>query len=258
MPETGRTHRSEWLTGEIFDQRPQTWRDLQDYVAQVFRETGCVNVETPYKLAGVRTTKEVDVYAEDTSVVPPIRIACECKHWTSAVPQGVVLEFRSVLEDSGVNRGFIISRAGFQSPGAHDASRNTCIVLLDFEQFMALFFDSWLKVMSVRLDKATHRLFPFFDIYYFENLPELPKDKLQLFFDLQHKYRVLFSPATRIPDGRGAPISMAITARNTAIIEPLKELGITSFRQFFDVLLTMADQALIDFCSLFRVAPESL
>lgn len=258
MLEVGRTHKSGWLKGDIFDKQPESWRDLQDCVAQVFREIGCVDVETPYKLSGVRTTKEVDVYAVDGSVVPPIKIACECKYWDSAVPQGVVLEFRSVLEDSGVNRGFIISKVGFQSPGAYNAAANTCIVLLDLEGFMQLFFDSWLMAMSIRLDKAVDLLFPFFDVYYFERLPELPQDRFSDFVQLKNKYRALFSLGTRIPPGHEVPISMGITARNPSIIEPLKELGITSYRRFFDVLLTMADHALMDFCSLFGVDPKSL
>jgi hypothetical protein len=162
MLQTGQLYKSEWLKGDIFDRQPETWRDLQDYVAQMFREIGCLDVQTPYKLAGVRTTKEVDVYAVETSVVPPIKIVCECKHWASRVPQGVVLEFRSVLEDSGVNRGFIILKDWFPVEGAYDAARNTSIVLLDFEHFMRSFFDSWLTAMSIRLDKASNRVFPFF------------------------------------------------------------------------------------------------
>src|SRR5947207_16018216 len=119
---TGGPRISEWLEGNIFDAQPAHWKGLQDHVAQLFRELGWTDVQTPYKLQGVRITKEVDVYGVDSSTTPGLRVACECKHWGSAVPQGVVMEFRAVLEDSGVGRGFVISRRGFQC-GALEAAK---------------------------------------------------------------------------------------------------------------------------------------
>jgi hypothetical protein len=100
--------------------------------------------------------------------------------------------------------------------------------------------------------------FLFFDPYYFESLPELPQDKYSSFAELTEKYRVFVSLGTRIRHDHHPRISWAITARNPEIITPFKKLGITSYRQFLDVLLTMADQAFVDFCSLFRVDPQTL
>lgn len=257
MLKTGRTTKSEWLSGDIFDDRPKTWRDLQNYVAQLFREIGYAEVKTPYKLPGVRVTKELDVYAVDASVVPPIKIACECKHWNSNVPLGEVMQLAKVVEDSGLNRAFVISKVGFQR-GAHRAARSTPIILLDFEAFLELFFESWLRAMSIRLDRTVNSLFPFFDLYWFETLPELSKDKFDAFAALRQKYRLLFSFGPRIPDGHQPPVSMGVTARNPEITEPLKELGIKSYRQFFDTLFAMADGARLEFCTLFGIDPKSL
>jgi hypothetical protein len=257
MPATGSASQSRWLTGGIFDDEPQTWLDLQNYVAQLFHELGFQDVKSPHKLVGIRTTKEVDVYAVDASAVPPIRIACECKNWNSAVPQGVVLEFRSVLEDSGINRGFVISKLGFQS-GARDAAKNTPIVLLSFEGLTQLFFDAWLKAMSARLDRLSRLLFPFFDIYWFETLPKLAEDKFPRFGDLKEKYWVLFTLGTRLADRDRKQISIAITAANKSVFEPFINLGITTYRQFFDILLAMADEATLEFCSLFEITAEQL
>jgi hypothetical protein len=71
---------SEWLAGDVFDKRPATWQELQDYVAQLFRELGWTDVESPHKLKGVRITKEVDVFGVDRSVKPPLAVVCECKY----------------------------------------------------------------------------------------------------------------------------------------------------------------------------------
>ena len=145
-------------------------------------------------------------------------------------------------------------KLGFQS-GAHDAARNTAVVLQDFDGFMDLFFGAWLSAMSVRLHKASDRLVPFFDVYWFESLPELPQDKFQLFDKLRIDYRVFCSLGTWIIDGIRVPVSTGIIARNPDIVAPLMALSITSYRQFFDVLLAMADRALADFCSLFGLDP---
>ena len=257
MSTTGNASQSQWLRGGVFDDEPQTWLDLQNYVAQLFRELGFQDVKSPHKLAGVRTAKEVDVYAVDASAVPPIRIACECKNWNSAVPQGVVLEFRSVLEDSGINRGFIVSKLGFQS-GAREAAENTPIVLLTFEGLTELFFDAWLKAMSARLDRVSRLLFPFFDIYWFETLPKLAEDKFPRFEYLKEKYWVLFTLGTRLADRDRKQISIAITAANKSVFEPFIQLGIMTYRQFFDILLAMADEATLEFCSLFEITTEQL
>lgn len=257
MSTTGNASQSQWLRGGVFDDEPQTWLDLQNYVAQLFHELGFQDVKSPHKLVGVRTAKEVDVYAVDASAVPPIRIACECKNWNSAVPQGVVLEFRSVLEDSGINRGFIVSKLGFQS-GARDAAENTPIVLLTFEGLTELFFDAWLKAMSARLDRVSRLLFPFFDIYWFETLPKLAEDKFPRFENLKEKYWVLFTLGTRLADRDRKQISIAITAANKSVFEPFIQLGIMTYRQFFDILLAMADEATLEFCSLFEITTEQL
>lgn len=251
-----KTPLSEWLQGNIFDDTPKTWRQLQDYVAQIFREVGYTQVNSPHKLTGVRGTKEFDVYAVDTFVVPPNKIACECKNWSARVSQDTVLGFRSVLEDNGINKGFIISKKGFQS-GAYEAAKNTPIVLVDFIEFMDLFFGAWLKAMSLKLHEVTDALFPFFDIYWFEHFPELSKEQTARLFELREKYWVLFSP-TKIWDKRpgSAPISIGIIARNPEIYAPLKHLGISTYRQFFNRLLAMADHALIDFCSVVDIEPK--
>jgi hypothetical protein len=168
------------------------------------------------------------------------------------------MEFRAVLEDSGVNRGFIVSKRGFQS-GALDAAKNTPIVLADFDELIRLFWEPWLIAMSARLHRLCERLFPFFDIYWFERLPELDAPRLQQFDLLRAKYRLLFSPGTRTYQRTGQlPISLAIGARNPEIIETFRAAGIQTYRAFFDVLLSMAAKAIEEFSSLFGIEPATL
>jgi len=61
---------------------PETWKDLQNEVAQILSECGfCAEVDKSIKTA--RETVDVDVYAKDHSRIPEIEYLIECKHWKS-------------------------------------------------------------------------------------------------------------------------------------------------------------------------------
>ncbi|WP_431605167.1 restriction endonuclease [Acinetobacter johnsonii] len=42
----------------------------------------------------------------------------ECKNWKTNIPKEKVLALRSIVEDIGAHRGFIVSNKGFQSGAA--------------------------------------------------------------------------------------------------------------------------------------------
>jgi len=122
---------------------PKDWKDLQEQVAIILKECGFV-VYTERTFETVRGSVELDVYAEEKIKVRKYLIACECKHWRSAVPQSVIHSFRTVASDLGINIGYIISSSGFQS-GAFTASELTNIKLLNWEEFQEEFCDTWLE-----------------------------------------------------------------------------------------------------------------
>ena len=61
------------------------WRDLQNRVAELFREMGYL-AHSPFNVDLVRGKKEVDVFVEDPRTSMPHRTLIECKHWATAVP----------------------------------------------------------------------------------------------------------------------------------------------------------------------------
>jgi len=115
----------------IFDHEPEDWRELQDRVAQLLAELGC-EVAVGQRVTLVRVEKEIDVSVCDPETTPASVYLCECKFWSKPIPQEVIHSFRTVLADCGAHRGFIISRAGFQS-GAKDAAAKTNLDLVTFE-----------------------------------------------------------------------------------------------------------------------------
>jgi hypothetical protein len=137
-------------TRRIFDHTPNSWRDLQNAVAQIFSEIGC-QVHTAAKVNLPRGNVELDVFVVDVAMVPPANYVCECKHWSRRVPKSVVHGFRTVVSELGAHRGFLISRNGFQS-GAREAVRFTNIDLMSWRELEELLFDRWLAGVTRQLD----------------------------------------------------------------------------------------------------------
>ena len=177
------------LKRQIFDRVPQSWRDLQDCVAQVFSEIGC-QVEIGAKVDLPRGCVELDVFVQDITVVPHANYICECKNWGRRVPKSVVHSFRTVVSELGAHRGFLISRSGFQS-GAFDAAKFTNIDLLSWRQFEELIFDRW-------IDGITQQLDPQFVLGY--ELMDPANEKLwKLRECTEESYNEWFSMCTRYP-----------------------------------------------------------
>src|SRR3954463_1628988 len=103
----------------------------------MFTEIGCTTSES-YVATLVRGQKEIDVYVEDSVVVPRQTYAVECKLWKKAVEQETIHAFRTVCADLGVTIGFVVAKNGFQS-GAHAAVERTNVRLVTFEELQDMF-----------------------------------------------------------------------------------------------------------------------
>jgi len=116
---------------------PDTWRELQQAVADVFAADGYA-VEVEKSIRTTRSTVNFDVYAERSVGGHRTTVVVECKHWKENVPQMVVHAFRAQVDDLGAGGGYIVSSSGFQS-GAFEASRNTSVRLVTWTDFLAQF-----------------------------------------------------------------------------------------------------------------------
>lgn len=144
----------------ITSKTPEDWEELEDTVAAILRECG-MEAQRQVTLTLPRGAVDVDVEATETRDGIPYRIICECKNWQANVPRQVVHAFRTVMNETGAHRGFIISRAGFQA-GAIDAARDTNIDLVTFEEFQEMHFEKWIKNMMWVVEHAAEK----FNTYY--------------------------------------------------------------------------------------------
>lgn len=103
------------------------WSDYQEEVAQFFRELG-LDAKTNQTIKGVRTSHDIDVLVQSKYAGLEMTWLVECKAWNSPVPKDKVLTLRTIVDDTGADRGFMMAEKGYQS-GALAAALKTNILL---------------------------------------------------------------------------------------------------------------------------------
>lgn len=114
--------------------KSKDWFNFQEDIAEHFRSLG-VHAETNKTIKGIRTEHDIDVYVSSKYLCTDIKWVIEAKYWKSKVSKEKVLALRTIVDDIGADKGFIISQAGFQS-GAYEASENSNIDLFTYEQLL--------------------------------------------------------------------------------------------------------------------------
>lgn len=128
---------------------PKDWKDLQRKTAKLLCECG-FQAQCDKAIKTVRGFVNVDVYVENATVIPKSVYLIECKCWNRSITQTVIHSFRTIVSDYGANHGYIIAKKGFQK-GAYNASNNTNIVLLNWDEFIVLFKENWKERMFWRI-----------------------------------------------------------------------------------------------------------
>lgn len=108
------------------------WFEFQEDIKDHFSSLGA-DAETNVRVQGVRTCHDIDIFVKTRFLGENIIWIIEAKHWKSKVTKAQVLTLRSIVDDIGADRGFIISLAGFQS-GAFEAANNTNVKLKTFDE----------------------------------------------------------------------------------------------------------------------------
>ena len=112
------------------------WYLFQEDICNYFRSLGAI-AETNVTIQGVRTTHDIDVLVRIKFLGHDIVWAVEAKKWKTKVNKLQVLGLRTIVEDIGADKGFIISEQGFQS-GATESAEKTNIQLSTYAEFKEL------------------------------------------------------------------------------------------------------------------------
>ena len=113
------------------NQEEYDWYQFQEEICEHFLSLGA-EAETNVEVKGVRTNHDVDVLVKTKFLGEDITWIIEAKCWKSRVSKNHVLALRTIVDDIGADRGFIVSKAGFQS-GAVEAAENTNVKLKTFD-----------------------------------------------------------------------------------------------------------------------------
>lgn len=103
------------------------WQDYQAAVAELFRALE-LSVATNERVEGVRTSHDVDVVVRGRLAGIDHVWLIECKKWNRPVSKERVLTLRTIVDDTGADRGFMMAESGYQS-GAVEAASRTNITL---------------------------------------------------------------------------------------------------------------------------------
>jgi Restriction endonuclease len=112
------------------------WFSFQEIVRDFFVGLG-LDAKTNVTVKGIRTTHDIDVLVKTKFLGQEVIWIVEAKHLSSRVSKLHVMGLRQIVEDIGADKGFIISKNGFQK-GAIEATKNTNIRLLTFEELMEI------------------------------------------------------------------------------------------------------------------------
>lgn len=139
----------------------EPWYDFQEEICTHFKSLGFESV-TNKTLEGVRTNHNIDIFVNTKFLGQDVKWIIEAKKWKSKINKLQILALRTIVDEIGADRGFIISENGFQK-GAIEATKNTNITLLTFEELKALTTDylhsKQLKNYKKRIENIYERYF---------------------------------------------------------------------------------------------------
>ena len=112
--------------------KDKKWYQFQEDICKHFQSIGA-EAATNVTVQGVRTKHDIDVLVQTKYLGEDLTWVIEAKHWKCNVPKEKVLALRTIVDDIGADKGFIISLSGFQA-GAIEAAQSSNISLKTFEE----------------------------------------------------------------------------------------------------------------------------
>lgn len=235
----------------ITSRMPEEWGELEELVTAILNEAG-LEAKRDVSLTLPRGSVDVDVLAEETHDGIVHRILCECKNWRTNIPREVIHAFRTVVGEAGANRGYIISRVGFQ-PGAIEAARSTNIELVTFAEFQKIYFAKWYNKRLWDIEKELDGFHTYYEPIGKPGYARLESNEERAAYDaVWHKYLfagavlTLYSPYSRLIKDDGAdipPLPLDVEKLEEQGVEIPEDLkAATAYREFFTLLTRYARQ----------------
>ena len=135
------------------------WLVYQEEVAELFRTLG-LSVTMNQRVCGVRTAHDVDVVVRGKQAGIEQLWLIECKKWNRSISKDTVLTLRTIVNETGADRGIMMAESGYQS-GAVEAARLTNITLTSIADLKVTLSEelgmTMLRSMLERVDSCRDR-----------------------------------------------------------------------------------------------------
>lgn len=135
------------------DRPASEWHAYQVKVANFFQDLG-MTASTDARIQGVRTSHDIDVLVEFEHAGLSLVWLVECKYWKRRVSKDHILTLRTIVEDTGADRGFVLSESGFQS-GAREATHKANVTLASLGELRG---EAQEHLLKARLNALPERL----------------------------------------------------------------------------------------------------
>ena len=93
---------------------------------------------------------QIDVLAKQSNGLQTVRTAIECKYWKKRVTRNVVSNLITLLEDTNIEKGVVVSREGFSS-GAISLAKERNISLVEFREPNDADWEGKIKTVHINL-----------------------------------------------------------------------------------------------------------
>jgi hypothetical protein len=133
-----------------------SWSQYQEDAAGHFRRLG-LQAETNVTLQGARSTHNVDVVVRFERAGIPHLWVVECKDYSRPVEREKSLALRTVVDDVGADRGFLLCERGFQR-GAYEAVQMTNVLATSLAELEVAGSEELFRVEVANVELRVHRV----------------------------------------------------------------------------------------------------
>ncbi|TRW25352.1 restriction endonuclease [Flavobacterium zepuense] len=99
----------------------KTYESITKYIYETLGKQHGVTVKGHGSSCTVKgnsgTSHQIDVLTTHSDGIHSYETAIECKHWKEKVNKDIVMKLSAILEDTGINKGVIVSKSGFTPDG---------------------------------------------------------------------------------------------------------------------------------------------
>lgn len=100
------------------------WKDYESITKYIYEELGrkagvkIIGHGNAFKVKGKSgVSHQIDILASHSDGIHDYRTAIECKYWKKKINKDVVMKVASIIEDTNVHKGVIVSKRGYTEDG---------------------------------------------------------------------------------------------------------------------------------------------